>query len=167
VENKQIDEAYNIIEECGKNMAERLGLNHWNPPDITPEIMCEYAREKRVYGVKIENKEKIIATFIVEQIPQYDKNHIGNSILYFSKLAVLCEYQGQGIGTYCVKEIEKLARQNNCKAVRCDALMEHKRLIKTYHCNLNYDIVDIITKISKRQKNQEWKLVLFEKVLIE
>ena len=41
--------------------------------------------------------------------------------MYVNWRAVLPELQGQGIGTWCMHEIELVAQQEGCQAIRLDA----------------------------------------------
>jgi hypothetical protein len=77
----------------------------------------------------------------------------------------LPEEQGKGIGCWCMKEIERLAKLKGVSAIRFDALIKHKLLIKFYHCKLNYDICGMIEKNDPWQDNKKWELLVFEKLI--
>ncbi len=52
--------------------------------------------------------------------------------MYVHKLAVLPERQGQGLGTWCLGTIEKLALTNGYLTVRLDAVKTYKKLLSFY-----------------------------------
>jgi GNAT superfamily N-acetyltransferase len=71
---------------------------------------------------------------------------------------VLPEYQGRGIGTWCMRRVERLARGAGCVAVRLDAYERYAELLRFYE-KLGY----------RRKGTIYWKdlgTVCFEKQLL-
>jgi len=166
---EQIEKVYNIITECGEDMRKRLGLTHWSPT-YPLEEMRRYAESKEVYAVRDKDSDKTLATFTIDSqtlIP-YNNNFWSDpshEALYLSKLAVLPEYQGKGIGSWCMKEVERLAKLKGTPAIRFNALIRHNLLIKFYHCKLNYNICGVVEEEDIWQESKKWESLVFEKVI--
>ena len=62
-------------------------------------------------------------------------------------------------------EVEQLAEEMGCQAIRFDALLENTKLISFYHCKFNYEIRDIVREKDPFQDNLVWNTVVFEKIL--
>ena len=102
----EIEGLHEILRKCGQDMKVRLRLGHWDPP-YPLELMRKSVEERRVYAVY--NDELLAATFTVGTQPSAYYRTIpgvwevwdpaGESALYANRLAVLPEFQGQGIGT--------------------------------------------------------------------
>jgi GNAT superfamily N-acetyltransferase len=135
----EVDELHKILEQCGQDMKVRLGLGHWVPP-YPLDLMPKSAEERSVYAVLVG--DQFVATFTVgTQAPVYYHtipgvwdawDASGELALYGNRLAVLPEIQGQGIGTWCMMEIEHLALANGCGSVRFDAYDKHEKLLEWY-----------------------------------
>jgi GNAT superfamily N-acetyltransferase len=135
----EIEALHEIVRKCGQDMKGRLGLDHWDPP-YPLELMRQSAQERSVYAVY--NDEQLVATFTVgtQALPYYRTipgvweawDPSGESALYANRLAVLPELQGQGIGTWCMEEYERLARAEGCEAIRLDTYDKHLGLFAWY-----------------------------------
>lgn len=135
----EIEALHEILRKCGRDMRVRFGLGHWDPP-YPLELMRKSLEERRVYAVY--NGELLVATFTVgTQPPGYYHtipgvweawNPAGEPALYANRLAVLPEFQGQGIGTWCMHEYERMAHGEGCKAIRLDAYDKHMSLLAWY-----------------------------------
>ena len=136
----EVEALHEILSKCGQDMKVRLGLGHWDPP-YPLELMRKSAEERRVYAV-YNNDELLVATFTVgTQPPTYYRtipgvweawDASGEPALYANRLAVLPEFQGQGIGTWCMHEYERMACAQGCQAIRLDAYDKHLRLLAWY-----------------------------------
>ena len=114
-----------ILYKCGKDMAEKNDLHHWDNShfkNLMIVILC--ALKNDIYLVF--DNEKAVATFQTRKVSQ--------SYL-FQKLATSPEFSGAGIGTFCLNEIEKMGREKNCSEIICEvydksehakAFYEHK-----------------------------------------
>lgn len=112
----------NILYECGKNMAKRYGLHHWdNSHGKNLLIVALCAMKNDIYLVY---KEKTpVATFQTRKL--------GQSFL-FSKLAVSPAFSGTGIGSYCLTQIECFAKETRCKDVICEVYDKSENAKKFY-----------------------------------
>ena len=100
----------NILYKCGKDMAEKYNLHHWNNSHIKNWVIVALCVTKnQIYLVY--DKKVPVATFQTRKI--------GQSFL-FQKLATSPRVMGMGIGSFCLKEIECLAMQQNCKEILCE-----------------------------------------------
>jgi GNAT superfamily N-acetyltransferase len=107
----ELEAVHKILKQCGQDMKMRLGLGHWDPP-YPLDLLRKAAQERRVYIVL--SKEQIVATFTLgTEAPAYYRtipglwgawNPVGEPAMYVNRLAVLPEFQGQGIGTWCMHE---------------------------------------------------------------
>jgi GNAT superfamily N-acetyltransferase len=161
---KRIDDLLALIELCGEDMWRRLGLDHWKPP--TPkEVFREYARTKEVFAV--HDTHELVATFTIgfdapEPYPPSCWADTSHKAIYLNKLAVLPTLQGQGIGRWCMEQIERLARDRGCQSVRFDALTRNAPLLAFYdrlgyrRCGDMYVYDEI---------GRGWDIIVYEKVL--
>src|SRR5438270_4403167 len=159
-----IEELHNILEKCGQDMQVRFGLAHWVPA-YPLHLMRRDAEVKSVYAVREGNQA--VATFTIgTQAPSYYEMSIwenpGARALYVSRLAVLPEYQGKGIGKWCMDTIEQLAAAEECTAVRLDAYDKYVKLHEFYH-HLGYQQRGVFRFNTKLYG--ETGAVFFEKIL--
>jgi GNAT superfamily N-acetyltransferase len=159
----EVDALYQIICECGEDMARRFGLTHWFPP-YGIETMREHAIDRDVHAVFEDNK--LVGTFTTGTHGwKYDDGlwmDRSCRALYLGKLAVLPSRQGRGVGTWCMQQVEQQARQRGCRAVRFDALATHTKLINYYH-KLAYESRGNLTVTD--WLGRDWVVTVFEKVL--
>jgi GNAT superfamily N-acetyltransferase len=91
-------------------MAKRYNLHHWDNSHIKNWIIIALcAMKNRIYLVYADKTP--VATFQTRKT--------GQSYL-FQKLATSPEFAGGGIGTFCLNQIERLAKSENCKEVVCE-----------------------------------------------
>jgi GNAT superfamily N-acetyltransferase len=131
---------HEILIACGLDLQVRFGLTHWMHPIYPLENMLKDAEKLQVYALKVG--ESLVGTFTLEfasQVPlsyiKYGKINWQISdvpAVYVHKLAVLPERQGQGLGTWCLGAIEKLALTHGYLTVRLDAVKTHKKLLSFY-----------------------------------
>ena len=120
----EVEPLQEIVRLCGENIEARFGLTFWAPPPPI-ELMRRHAAEKDVYAVM--DGEEAVATFTFglsgwpgESVPFWAD--AGHRAAHLSRLAVRPERQGQGIGGWCLAEVERLARGQDCRALRLDAI---------------------------------------------
>ncbi len=148
-----------LLVECGKNMYEKWGLRHWFP-FMDLEIFQHAMKEKDIYIVYQQTDP--IATFNVStHSREYYVDHLwsnpNESAIYLGQLGIQPYLQGNGIGKWCMHQVEQIAREKKCKAIRFDALLIHPWLSLFYE-KLGYRRCGIV-------KPAEWELVCFEKVM--
>ncbi len=164
----QVDVLHSIVTECGIDMKRRFGLTHWAPP-YPIETMRRNAEELNVYGVHrpaIAGGVEVVGTFTVGTHGwKYDDSlwtNPGDQPLYLGKLAVRPQFQGQGVGGWCMQQVEDLAREENCQAVRLDAIAGHVPLIRFYK---NLDYLERGTRTVQDWRGLEWEIMYLEKLL--
>ena len=155
----EIEPVYKILKLCGQDMKFKLGLTHWYP-SYPIELLSKDVEERSVYAVS-EN-EYIIATFTIGTQPleyYYKKlwKYPEQQAMYVSHLAVLPELQRKGIGSWCMKNIENIAVDSGCAAIRLDAYEKYEQLLEFYR-RLGYERRMIV-------EFQKLKLVCLEKIL--
>ncbi|HFU4497084.1 TPA: GNAT family N-acetyltransferase [Streptococcus suis] len=97
----------NILFDCGKDMANRYDLHHWDNTHFKNFIIVTLCELKNTVYLVTENGSPV-ATF---QTKKDEKS------LRFEKLACSPKFSGKGIGSYCMKYIETIAEQLNCEKV--------------------------------------------------
>jgi GNAT superfamily N-acetyltransferase len=155
----EVEAVHEILRKCGQDMKVRLGLGHWDPP-YPLDLMRRDAEKGGVYTVR--HGDRAVGTFTIgtEPFSYYDMTiweAPGARAMYVSRLAVLPELQGNGIGRWCMGTVEQLARDDGCAAVRLDVYGKHKKLLEFY-TRLGYlrrGVVDF----------REAELVCFERVI--
>ena len=140
----EVEVVHEILSKCGQDMKVRLGLSHWDPT-YPLELMRKSAEERRVYAVY--NDALLVATFTVGIKPPTYYHTIpgaweswdptGEPALYANRLAVLPEFQGQGIGTWRMQECERMAYVEECESIRLDAYDKHLSSL-TWYAKLGY-----------------------------
>lgn len=161
VEDSEIAELHQILVSCGLDMHQKFSLQHWHPfMDLDNFKMT--LRNKKMYGVY--ESGKAIATFNVSNEPRdYYANSLwhnpGSKALYLGTLAVLPELQGNGLGKWCITQIEEIALAMRCEAIRFDAVELHPWLAGFYE-RLGYTRRGVVRPLN-------WNLECFEKLLEE
>lgn len=114
-----------ILYLCGKDMAQKYNLQHWNNSYLKNWIIVIICTLKNdIYLVKKEDVS--IATF---QLKKNRKN------LYFQKLATAPQYMKGGVGSFCLKEMEKIAKKLGCKYIACEVYDKSEHAINFYKNN--------------------------------
>lgn len=99
-----------ILYDCGKDMAKKNNLHHWDNSHVKNWVIVALCALKNdIYLVY--NEKSPVATF------QTRKN--GNALL-FQKLATSPSFSSSGIGSYCMLQIERLAKESGCAEVICE-----------------------------------------------
>lgn len=121
----ELRKAREILFLCGKDMAKKYGLYHWDNSYFKSWIVILISILKNeIYIIKKNNES--VATFQVKKVEE---------CLYFFKLATKPQYMGKGIGKFCIREIEKIAQKFNCKYVMCEVYDKSSHAIKFYKNN--------------------------------
>lgn len=113
-----------ILYRCGKDMANRYSLHHWDNPMIKSCVIVFLCLLKnQIYLVM--DSGNAIATFQLKKL---------EDTLFFEKLAVIPEEAGKGYGSYCMKLIEAKAKKMGCGKVRMEVYDKSKHAIAFYMC---------------------------------
>lgn len=96
-----------ILNSCGKDMANKYDLHHWDNPYLKSLVIVGLCALKNdIYLLHAD--EKAVATFMTK---------VRGDSLHFEKLGTLPSEAGKGIGSMCMVEIEKIAKKAGCKKV--------------------------------------------------
>ncbi len=99
-----------ILYKCGKDMSKKYDLHHWDNSHFKNWIIVFLCALKNNIYLVYRDKTPV-ATFQTKKV---------NDSYLFQKLATSPEFAGGGIGTFCLGEIERLAKLENCKEVICE-----------------------------------------------
>ncbi len=112
----------NILYKCGKNMAKKDNLHHWDNAHIKNILIVFLCAVKnKIYLVFDGNVP--IATFQTKMIA---------GKLRFQKLATVPDLSGRGVGSFCMREIERQAANYGCKAVYCEVYDKSTHAVDFY-----------------------------------
>lgn len=99
-----------ILYECGKDMAKKYDLHHWDNSRLKNCIIVALCSLKNNVYLIYSNKTPV-ATFQTRK---------RENLFLFQKLATAPAFSGGGIGSFCLTEIERLAKENGCTEVVCE-----------------------------------------------
>ena len=148
---------YGILSLCGEHMYRVQGLDHWYP-FTTMEWFVEELLSKRYYGVFSD--AMLVGTFTLSETPPvYDISRYWADpqarAMYFIAFAILPSHQGQGIGTWCLNQVDEMMHRNRHPYLRFDAEARNKPLLRYYE-KLGYENRGLL--------ESSWgKVVFFEK----
>ena len=106
-----------IIKKCGDDMYNKYQLKHWKNSFFKTFLIVIYTSLKNSTYCVFDKKNIAIATYQVK---------ILSDTLHFSKLAVLPTISGNGIGSFCLNEIESFAKKKELHYLECEVyVMNH------------------------------------------
>lgn len=115
-----------ILYACGKDMAEKYGLQHWNNSKLKTLVIVALCVLKNRIFLGMDKDGKGIVTI---------QARIHDGSLHVAKLAVLPSEGGKGYGSVCLKWMEEYARANGCKTVELEVYDQSRHAIAFYeHC---------------------------------
>lgn len=121
-EVKQALTVAKILNQCGKDMANKYGLHHWDNTMIKSGMIVFFCLLKNRIYLVMEDK-KPVATFQIKML---------EDALFFEKLAVVPQTAGKGYGSYCMKLIEERAKKCGYGKVRMEVYDQSKHAIEFY-----------------------------------
>lgn len=136
-----------ILFDCGKDMAMKYNLHHWDNSHFKNFIivlLCEL--KNKVYLV--EDNGNPVATFQIKVL---------DNAMHFEKLASSPKYAGKGIGSYCIRYIEESAVKADCDRVCMEVYSPSQHALEFY-VNRGY-------KICGRTETRKYSEVKMEKIL--
>ena len=111
-----------ILYLCGKDMAKKYDLHHWDNSKFKTFLITVYcALKNHVYLVYDENTS--IATFQIKVI---------EDTLHFEKLAVSPESSGKGIGSFCLESMERIGKEKGCTKIGMEVYAPSRHAIEFY-----------------------------------
>lgn len=128
---------YGIMALAGEYMHRVLDLSHWYPFPSS-DWFVQHCADRDVFAVYRD--ALLIGTFNLgtDPEPYYLEdmsaywNHTDIPALYFSAFALLPSHQQQGIGTWCMTQVDHLVQQRGYEQVRFDAVNAHGKLLTFY-----------------------------------
>ena len=132
-----------ILYQCGKDMAQKYNLHHWDNSYVKTWIILLLCTLKNDIYLVYDGKNPV-ATFQTRKIAQ--------SFL-FQKLATEPVYSGRGIGSYCLKQIEQIAKKCGCTEVICE-VYDKSDHAKRFYEHRGYTVCGTVETL----KYREWKL---------
>lgn len=97
----------NILFDCGKDMAKKYDLHHWDNSHFKNFIIVALCELKNTVYLVSKNGNPV-ATFQTKRI---------DKIMRFEKLACSPKFADKGIGSYCMTYIEEMALKMGCDIV--------------------------------------------------
>ena len=126
-----------------KGYGKKYDLHHWDNSHIKNYIIVALCALKNDTYLVYSEKTPV-ATFQVRRKEQ--------SFL-FQKLATSPAFSGKGIGSYCLTEIERLAKENGCAEVICE-VYDKSEHAKSFYEHRGYAIYGAAEPL----KYKEWKM---------
>ena len=119
---KKLLQVSDILYQCGKDMASRYNLHHWDnsrPKNWLIVLLCTMKND--IYLVL--DQKVPIATFQIRKIEKQ---------LLFQKLAAVPDLSGKGVGSFCLNEIENIGREQDCSDIICEVYDQSSHAIAFY-----------------------------------
>ena len=111
-----------ILNACGKDMAKKYDLHHWDNRYLKTLIIVGLCDLKYTLYLLYDGI-KPIATFMIKR---------NGETLHFEKLGTYPSESGKGIGSFCMKKIEELAKEESCKKVSMEVYEPNQHAISFY-----------------------------------
>lgn len=136
----ELKKVSDILYECGKDMARRCDLHHWDNPHIKNWLIIVLCTMKN--DIYLVYREKTpVATF---QTCKKEQSFL------FSKLAVNPAFAREGIGSYCLTQIEYLAKKSSCSDVICE-VYEKSEHAKMFYKQRGYTVYGMTKTLKYRE----------------
>ena len=140
----QLTKVASILNACGKDMAKKYNLHHWDNPYIKSfAIVCLCVLKNEVF-LLYSNKSPL-ATFQIS---------VKNETLHFEKLGTLSSAAGQGIGSICMKKIETIAKKRGCNKVVMEVYEPSQHAISFYE-HKGYKRVGMVDTLKYKEIKME------------
>ena len=136
-----------ILNTCGKDMAKKYNLHHWDNPFLKTLIIVGLCNLKNNIYLLFDGT-KPVATFMT-------KRHA--TTLHFEKLGTLPSESGKGIGSFCMKKIEELAKEAGCRKVAMEVYEPSQHAISFYE-HKGYVVVGITDTLKYKEVNMEKRI---------
>ena len=100
------------------------GLQHWNNSYLKTMLIVAICNIKNSIYLVCDELNKPVATF---------QTRIIDSSIEFQKLAVIPNFKGKGIGSFCLCKLEEMARIDNCNRLICEVYDKSEHAIQFYY----------------------------------
>ena len=118
----KLNKVASILNACGKDMAQKYDLHHWDNSYIKSLVivaLCDLKNE--IY--LLYDRDNAVATFQVKQ---------SGTTLHFEKLGTLPSEAGRGAGSFCMKKIEELAAERGLQKIVMEVYEPSQHAISFY-----------------------------------
>lgn len=120
---KQIFRVVSIWRNCGKDMATKYGIHHWDNGWIKSFMIFVIQLLKGFKTYVVCDNADTLATFQIRQ--SYHQ-------LNFSKFAVNPKLNGKGIGSYCIEVMSRMALESQCNILTCEVYDKSRHALEFY-----------------------------------
>lgn len=118
----RLNKVASILNACGKDMARKLGLRHWDNSYLKTFIIVGLCALKNQIFLLYDGSRPV-ATFMTR---------ICKDGLHFQKLATAPSESGRGVGSFCMEKIEEIAKESGLQKVAMDVYEASKHAIAFY-----------------------------------
>lgn len=118
----QMNKVATILNACGKDMAYKYDLHHWDNLYLKSLVIVGICALKNNIFI-LYDETKPVATFMTK---------IERDALYFEKLGTIPPESGKGIGSFCMMKIEEMARRVGCNKVVMEVYEPSQHAISFY-----------------------------------
>ena len=136
-----------ILNACGKDMAKKYDLHHWDNPFIKSIVIVGLCDLKNEIYLLYDGK-KPVATFMTKS---------NRDELHFEKLGTLPSKSGKGIGSFCMKKIEELAKEAGCKKVVMEVYEPSQHAVSFYE-HKGYSVVGTTDTLKYKEVKMEKRI---------
>lgn len=144
---KNLNIVAHILNACGKDMANKYNLHHWDNVYVKTLVIVGLCNLKNNVYILFDDC-KAVATFMTKQ---------RGEDLHFEKLGTLPSESGKGIGSFCMNKIEEIAKSANCKKVVMEVYEPSQHAISFYK-HKGYDVIGITDTLKYKELIMEKRI---------
>ena len=111
-----------ILNKCGKDMAEKYDLHHWDN---------SFIKSLAIVGICNLKNNIYLLCDVARPVATFMTKHNGTS-LHFEKLGTTPTESGKGVGSYCMTKIEDRAKEAGCNKVVMEVYEPSRHAISFY-----------------------------------
>lgn len=136
-----------ILSRCGKNMAQKYDLHHWDNPFIKNLAIVALCILKNKLWL-VYDRTQAVATF------QTKKTARG---MHLQKLGTDPACGGKGIGSFCMRTIERMAKEASCDTVYFEVYDKSQHALDFY-LHRGYTVCGQVSTLKYTELTMEKKL---------
>ncbi len=144
---KNLNKVAHILNACGKDMANKYNLHHWDNVYVKTLVIVGLCNLKNNVYI-LFNDNKAVATFMTKQ---------SGDALHFEKLGTLPSESGKGIGSFCMNKIEEIAKGTNCKKVVMEVYEPSQHAISFYK-HKGYEVIGMTDTLKYKELIMEKRI---------
>ncbi len=134
IEINEKEKVLQLFKETAEKI-NKMNIDHWqywkNPPIEKIKWVEKGIEDKEFFFIKTSNNEDLgIVRILNEDILYWGKQE--HKAKYIHSLIVKEKYNGKGLGSKIIQEIENNAKKNNCEYLRLDADSKNPKLCNYY-----------------------------------